>query len=66
MNAEGQNHGLIKVAMITLILSGFISIALALDNPGLQWAPGVSAKLQREGNISLGEYSVRPFCSLPR
>lgn len=58
MNAERKKHGLIKLAMITLILSGFISIALALDNPALQWAPGVSAKLQREGNISLGEYSV--------
>ncbi|MCX9026017.1 MAG: hypothetical protein OIN85_07995 [Candidatus Methanoperedens sp.] len=50
---------MIKLAMITLILSGFISIALALDNPALQWAPGVSAKLQREGNLSFGEYSVK-------
>jgi uncharacterized repeat protein (TIGR01451 family) len=58
MNTGKKSHGLIKLAIITLILSGFISIALALDNPALQWAPGVSAKLQREGNISLGEYSV--------
>lgn len=59
MNAGRKKHGLIKLAMITLILSGFINIALALDNPALQWAPGVSATLQREGNISLGEYSVK-------
>ncbi len=59
MNAWKKSHGLIKWAMISLILSGFISIALALDNPELQWASGVSAKLQREDIISLGEYSVK-------
>lgn len=59
MNAGKKKHGLIKLAMVTLILSGFISIALALENPGLQWAPGVSAKLERGGNITLGEYSVK-------
>ncbi len=59
MNTGRKEHVLIKLAMITLILSGFISIALALDNPALQWAPGVSAKLQREDNISLGKYSVK-------
>ncbi|MCZ7385070.1 MAG: hypothetical protein O8C63_10030 [Candidatus Methanoperedens sp.] len=58
MNAGKKKCGLIKLAMITLILSGFISIALALDNP-VQWAPGVSAKLERGGNITLGEYSVK-------
>lgn len=59
MNAVKKSHSLIKLAMITLILSGFISIALAVDNPALQWAPGVSAKLQPDDNISLGEYSVK-------
>ena len=59
MNSGRKKHGLIKLAMITLILSGFIGIALALDNPGLQWAQGVSAKLQRDGNISFGAYSVK-------
>ncbi|VVB97752.1 Uncharacterised protein [uncultured archaeon] len=59
MNMVKKSHDLIKWAMITLILSGFITIALALDNPGLQWAPGVSAKLQRDGILSLGEYSVK-------
>jgi len=59
MNAGKKIHGLIKCIIITLILSGSISIALALDNPEPQWTSGVSATLQREGIISLGEYSVK-------
>ncbi|MGB8216975.1 MAG: hypothetical protein WCE94_06705 [Candidatus Methanoperedens sp.] len=58
MNVGRKKHGLIKLVMITLILSGFINIALASVIPGLQWAPGISDKLQRDGIISLGEYSV--------
>jgi hypothetical protein len=59
MNIVKKSHNLIKWALITLILSGFITIALALDNPELQWAPGVSATLKQDGILSLGEYSVK-------
>lgn len=49
---------LIKWVTLFLILSGFISFASGSEFSQLQWAHGVSGKLQRDEVISYGGYSV--------
>jgi uncharacterized repeat protein (TIGR01451 family) len=50
---------LIKIVIFSMIISGFISPALAYDITQLQWGEGTSGRIMRGEEISYNEYTVR-------
>jgi hypothetical protein len=52
------NELIIGILML-LILSGFVSPAVAFENSQLQWTTGISGKLQRNEALSYMGYSVK-------
>ncbi len=54
-----KSYGLIKLIIIPLVLSVFISSAAAFEVNQLQWAQGISGKLKQDDIISYNGYSVR-------
>lgn len=64
MRVGNKNYGLIKVFIVLLVLSGYISLAFAdeitdHETTGLQWSQGVSKKLSRGETISYNGYTVK-------
>lgn len=59
MSAGNKKYGLLKVFIILLVLSGYISLAFAYEDADLQWGQGVSKRLSRGETLSYNEYTVK-------
>jgi len=59
MRAGNKTFGLLKLFIVLLVLSGYISFAFAYEATDLQWGQGVSKRLIRGETITYNDYTVK-------